>query len=264
MSDDKRVALEKIRKAIKAAAPKAEECISYSMPAFRLNGKVLLYFAAAKNHCSVYAANATTIAEHPEEFKDYDTSKGTIRFPPTKPLPAKLVRLLVNARIAQQAKRPLLRQPAVKKTPTMAKKRIAKSQSADSRTDPAVVAFLRDLKHPLKPALGELRQVILNASPEIREGIKWNSPSFRTTDYFATINVHGKDSLRLILHTGAKVKDVAKTGLKIADPEGLLKWLAKDRCLVTFSNEGDVKDKCNSLQTVIRQWIDFLERKESR
>ena len=104
LSEDKRAALEKLRKTIKAAAPKAEECISYQIPAFRLNG-MLVGFGATKNHCAFYPMSSTTVEAHKDELKDYDTSKGTIRFQPEKPLPAALVRKLVKARIAENAGR---------------------------------------------------------------------------------------------------------------------------------------------------------------
>ena len=102
LSDDKRAALEKLRKTIRAAAPQAEECISYQMPAFRLNG-MLVGFGATANHCAFYPMSASTVAAHRAELKNYDTSKGTIRFQPDKPLPAALVRKLVKARIAENA-----------------------------------------------------------------------------------------------------------------------------------------------------------------
>ena len=102
VSDDKRVALQKLRKTIKAAAPRAEECISYQLPAYRLNG-MLVAFGATANHCAFYPMSASTVAAHKEELKDYDTSKGTIRFQPDSPLPASLVRKLVKARIAENA-----------------------------------------------------------------------------------------------------------------------------------------------------------------
>jgi uncharacterized protein YdhG (YjbR/CyaY superfamily) len=102
LSDDKRAALQKLRKTIKAAAPKAEECISYGIPAFRLNGRMLVYFGAATNHCSFYPG-AFPVAACTKELKSYDTSKGTIRFQPDKPLPAALVRKLVKIRIAQNS-----------------------------------------------------------------------------------------------------------------------------------------------------------------
>ena len=100
---DQRAALQKIRKAIKSAAPRAEECISYRLPAFRLDGKPLVAFGATTNHCSFYPMSASTVAAHEAELKGYDTSKGTIRFPAAKPLPAALVRKLVKARIAENA-----------------------------------------------------------------------------------------------------------------------------------------------------------------
>ena len=105
VSDDQRAALEKLRKAIRAAVPKAEECISYQLPAFRLDGRVLVGFGAAANHCSFYSWSGTTVAAHEDLLKGYDTSKGTIRFPANKPLPAALVRKLVKARIAENEAR---------------------------------------------------------------------------------------------------------------------------------------------------------------
>jgi uncharacterized protein YdhG (YjbR/CyaY superfamily) len=100
LSNEKRAALEKLRRAIQSAAPKAEECISYGLPAFRLNGKLLVAFGAAKNHCAFYPGSV--LEAHKDELKAYDTSKGTIRFPADSPLPAKLVRKLVKTRIEQR------------------------------------------------------------------------------------------------------------------------------------------------------------------
>ena len=100
LSDEKRVALEKLRKTIRAAAPMAEECISYRIPAFRQNGK-LVGFGATANHCAFYLMSASTVEAHKDKLKDYDTSKGTIRFQADHPLPAALVRELVKARVAE-------------------------------------------------------------------------------------------------------------------------------------------------------------------
>ena len=102
LSDEKRAALEKLRRAIKAAAPKAEECISYQLPAFRLDGRMLVAFGAAANHCAFYPG-AFPVEAHKDELKAYDTSKGTIRFQADNPLPATLVRKLVKTRIAENA-----------------------------------------------------------------------------------------------------------------------------------------------------------------
>lgn len=100
LSDDKRAALEELRKTIRAAAPEAEECISYQLPAFRLDG-MLVGFGATAKHCAFYLMSSSTVAGHQEELKDYDTSKGTIRFQAGNSLPAALVRKLVQARIAE-------------------------------------------------------------------------------------------------------------------------------------------------------------------
>lgn len=99
-----RAALQKVRRAVRAAAPKAEECISYGMPAFRLNGKLIAGFRAAANHCSFHPMSGATVATLRAKLAKYDTSPGTIRFSPRAPLPATLVRQLVKARIAECAK----------------------------------------------------------------------------------------------------------------------------------------------------------------
>ncbi len=98
---EKRAALQKLRKTILAAAPGAEECIWYQLPAFRLDGRVLVCIGAAANHCALYPCSGAWVEAHADELADYETSKGTIRFQPDSPLPVALVRKLVKARIAQ-------------------------------------------------------------------------------------------------------------------------------------------------------------------
>jgi uncharacterized protein YdhG (YjbR/CyaY superfamily) len=105
LTDDKRTTLEQLRKTIRAIAPKAEECISYQLAAFRLNGRPLVAFGATANHCAFFLMSGSTVEAHKDELKDYDTSKGTIRFQADKPLPVTLVRKLVKARIAENAMR---------------------------------------------------------------------------------------------------------------------------------------------------------------
>ena len=95
-----RAALHWLRRHIKAAAPGAEECISYGIPAFRLDGKLLVHFGAAAKHCAFYPG--AVVEAHGDALKGYDTSKGTIRFQPDTPLPAALVRTLVKAQIARR------------------------------------------------------------------------------------------------------------------------------------------------------------------
>lgn len=100
---ESRGTLQKVRRAIHAAAPKAEECISYGMPAFRLNGMLIAGFRAAANHCSFHPMSGTTVGSLVKELAGYDTSPGTIRFAARDALPATLVRKLVKARIGELA-----------------------------------------------------------------------------------------------------------------------------------------------------------------
>jgi uncharacterized protein YdhG (YjbR/CyaY superfamily) len=104
VSAESRAALQKVRRAIHATAPKAEECISYGMPAFRLNGKLIAGFRAAADHCSYHPMSGETVSALRKELAGYDTSRGTVRFSPRAALPADLVRRLVKTRIAELTK----------------------------------------------------------------------------------------------------------------------------------------------------------------
>jgi uncharacterized protein YdhG (YjbR/CyaY superfamily) len=103
LPEEARATLEKLRKVIKAAAPNATEGISYQMPMYKQHG-MLVGFAAFKNHCSFFPG-AKALVDHKDELKAYGTSKGTIRFPIGKPLPATLVKKLVKERIAENENR---------------------------------------------------------------------------------------------------------------------------------------------------------------
>ena len=132
-----------------------------------------------------------------------------------------------------------------------------KSQPATTespQTDPEVDAFLAKLKHPLKTEIAVTRQIILSADPAIGEGVKWNAPSFRTTEFFATINLRSVDQLQLILHLGAKVRTEPKA-VAIADPSGLLKMLGKDRALVTLGAGKEFAANRAAFQEIVREWI---------
>ena len=104
VTDDQRAVLQHLPKTIKAAAPKAEECVSYQLAAFRHNG-MLVAFGATDKHCAFYPMSSTMVEAHKDLLKDFDTSKGTIRFQPDKPIPATLIRKMVKARLAENARR---------------------------------------------------------------------------------------------------------------------------------------------------------------
>jgi hypothetical protein len=125
-------------------------------------------------------------------------------------------------------------------------------------TSAAVDAFMAALDDPRKLQVQALREAILAVDPAVAEGIKWNAPSFRTHEYFATFHLRGKPGLMLILHLGAKARALPEGGLGIDDPERLLTWLGKDRAQVVFADATAVSAGIPALQALLRQWIQFL------
>jgi uncharacterized protein YdhG (YjbR/CyaY superfamily) len=84
---DQRFALEKVRRVIHDVVPKAEECSSYGIPVLRLNGRSLVFFAAWANHCAFYRGRSAVLKRFRNELRNFQTSKGTIRFFPANHAP---------------------------------------------------------------------------------------------------------------------------------------------------------------------------------
>jgi uncharacterized protein YdhG (YjbR/CyaY superfamily) len=99
----RRAALARLRKTIRTILPAAEECISYSMPAFRYRGKVVAGFAATKSGCSYFPFSGSTLATMADELESYGQTKSALHFAPGKGLPVRLVRKLLRTRIAELA-----------------------------------------------------------------------------------------------------------------------------------------------------------------
>ncbi len=115
LPEDSRMALEKLRRTIRSVVPDSVEVISYQIPTFKYQGRMLVSYAAFSEHCSFFPG-AGPIDAHQNELKSYQTSKGTIRFTPSQPLPKSLIKKLVKTRIR-------LNEAALKKRVTKSQER---------------------------------------------------------------------------------------------------------------------------------------------
>lgn len=137
--------------------------------------------------------------------------------------------------------------------PSKKEKTLPHSKTSDSTK--AVDEFMRTLEHPFKKEIEAIRASILGTDRTIAEGIKWNSPSFRTGEYFATTNLREKKGIGIILHLGAKVRKLPSGGISIDDPMKLLEWLGKDRAMITFESLRDFHTKKAAFEHIVQQWI---------
>lgn len=123
--------------------------------------------------------------------------------------------------------------------------------------EPNVQTYLRTLDHPRKAEIVLLRDVILASDKAIQESIKWNAPSFYTSEHFATMNLRVKSGIAVIMHFGAKKRET-KGRPAVADSAKLLEWLADDRAMVTFGSVEDIAAKTEAFQALVREWVTLV------
>lgn len=131
----------------------------------------------------------------------------------------------------------------------------AAPRSAAAKLSPPSV-FLAALDHPLKNEIVELDRAVRAIDEKIQAGVKWNSLSWTTREYFGTVFLRSTASVQVVLHFGAKVKRGARPA--IDDPAGLLEWKADDRALATLGNGPEFRRALPAFCAVVRQWIAFV------
>ncbi|MFZ1313007.1 MAG: DUF1801 domain-containing protein [Chitinophagaceae bacterium] len=227
-----------LRKTIKAAAPKAEELISYQMPAYKYKG-VLVYFAAFEKHIGFYAT-PTGHATFKKELANYKTGKGSVQFPITEPLPLDLVKKIVQFRVKENEAKAAGKSVALKSKPA-------------KRSDEELVnEWLNKLEAPVKKEIEVVRKIIKSSSSKLRERIKWNAPSYYYKEDILTFGPYQKDGrILLVLHHPAVVK------IKSA----LLQGEYKDRRLVYFNNSKEAAKNKKELARIISEIIKTIDKK---
>ncbi len=117
---------------------------------------------------------------------------------------------------------------------------------------------LSDDDHPLTSEIGLVRDLIRSAVPSATESIKWNSPSFATSEHFATFFLRAKAGFQVVLHLGVKSRPDVRIREEIKDPSGLLEWRGADRAIVTFLDEKDIEAKRDAFSKILKQWVRYL------
>ena len=134
---------------------------------------------------------------------------------------------------------------------------MATKKTEDSSSNDDVDIFMEKLEHPHKNAINRLRNLIKGLNVKICEEIKWNAPSYKLEDHFATFKLHPPKNIQIVLHRGAKQKPLDKPFV-LDDRHKILKWAAADRCVITLNSSEQVADLELEVCELISQWIKQL------
>lgn len=127
--------------------------------------------------------------------------------------------------------------------------------SRAANTTQAVDDFMAALEHPHKAEVQALRDLILGSGTDVAEGIKWNAPSYRTHDYFATTKLRVKNGAGIILHLGAKVR---ATQVTIDDPHQLLTWHGDNRASFDVHSMDELQEHAPALRAILAAWLRYV------
>lgn len=228
--------LEQVRAQIKKTAPLAEETISYGIPAFKLNGYQLVYFAGYKNHIGLYPAPVTSDL-FKKELLAYKTGKGTVQFPLDQPIPLDLVTEIVKFRASEREEK--------LKTKKTKSDSVAKIKSLPKSAEEMINTYLDKLDEKTKAEVDLIRKTIKKAGRHLEERIKWNAPSYHYREMdLLTFGPHKNNKVLLVFHHPAIVK------IKSA----LLEGTYKDRRLLYFQGKVDISRKKKELGNIIKEF----------
>jgi uncharacterized protein YdhG (YjbR/CyaY superfamily) len=231
--------LEQVRAEIRKTAPRAEECISYGIPAFKLDGYQLVYFAGYKNHIGLYPAPVNSEV-FKEELSRYKTGRGSVQFPLDKPLPLGLVARIVQFRAKENEARIKTR----KAKPEAA----VPSKTGKASENEKVLAYLNNLDKRISTDVQAIRKIIQKTVPILEERIKWNAPSYHYKGMdLLTFGPQKEKKLLLIFHHPAIVK------IKSA----LLEGTYKDRRLMYFTGKEAISHNKNELQRILKEFTEL-------
>ncbi len=123
---------------------------------------------------------------------------------------------------------------------------------------PDVDAYFAWLEHPLREVAVGLRELLLDAHPDVVESLKWKSPNYAVADDFATLNLRRPTAVQLVLHTGAKVKP-AHPEVVVDDRSKLLTWPGRNRAVASFASRAELEDARDALAELLRAWAAQVE-----
>jgi hypothetical protein len=113
-------------------------------------------------------------------------------------------------------------------------------------------------QHPQRAVIDAMRAIIADAVPLATESVKWNAPSFATTEHFATFHLRAKTGVQLVLHLGAKSKPGVDMRLLLGEGDALLEWKGPDRALITIRDAEQLSAVQSSLSQLVRAWVAHL------
>jgi uncharacterized protein YdhG (YjbR/CyaY superfamily) len=228
--------LEQVRAQIRKTAPRAEECISYGIPAFKLDGYQLVYFAGYKKHIGLYPAPVNSEA-FKEELSRYKTGRGSVQFPLDQQMPLDLVARIVQFR----AKVNEARIKTLKAQPTI----VVPSKTGKASEGEKVLAYFNNLDKRIATDVQAVRKLIQKTIPKLEERIKWNAPSYHYKGMdLLTFGPQKEKKLLLIFHHPAIVKIQS----------ALLEGTYKDRRLMYFTGKEAISRNKKELERILTEF----------